>query len=85
MSSSPNEADGLSNSVEQAERLKRDVQGIKESVRLSWFELFKQLDSPEERLAIRKGIDALVEELQILGSQIDHIEDGASGYPLRGT
>lgn len=52
--------------VDEAARLRRDIDTLNESIRLNWLDL-EQLPLPrEERIAIRTNIELLIAELQQL-------------------
>jgi hypothetical protein len=52
----------------EREKLVRDINGLKESVRLGWLETAAK---PAERLELRKSIDSLVTELNTLRIKLD--------------
>jgi hypothetical protein len=61
---------GCSMSTER-EKLVRDINGLKESVRLGWLEMAGKPMTPAERQGLRKSIDSLVTELNNLRMTLD--------------
>jgi hypothetical protein len=55
----------------ERERLVRDINGLKERVRLEWLEMISKPMSPAERQELRKSIDSLVHELNNLWMKLD--------------
>jgi hypothetical protein len=55
----------------EREKLVRDINGLKESVRLGWLETAAEPMTPAERLELRKSIDSLVTELNTLRIKLD--------------
>jgi hypothetical protein len=55
----------------EREKLVRDINGLKESVRLGWLETAAKPMTPAERLELRKSIDSLVTELNTLRIKLD--------------
>jgi hypothetical protein len=55
----------------EQEKLIRDINGLKESVRLGWLEMASKPMTPTERHELRKSIDSLVKELNTLRMKLD--------------
>jgi hypothetical protein len=55
----------------EAEKLKRDIDAVKESIRLEWLALAERPMSPLERQNVRQSIAALIETLQELLERLD--------------
>jgi hypothetical protein len=55
----------------EREKLVRDINGLKESVRLGWLETAAKPMTPAERLELRKSTDSLVTELNTLRIRLD--------------
>ena len=49
------------------EKLLRDINGLRESIALSWLDLARLKLTPQDRSAIREGIEALTTDLAKLG------------------
>jgi len=55
----------------EAEKLIRDINGLKESVRLAWLEMASRPMTPAERQELCKHIDLLDKELKHLRAKLD--------------
>ena len=55
----------------EQEKLIRDINGLKESVRLGWLEMASRPMGPAERQELRRSIDSLVTELNNLRMMLD--------------
>jgi hypothetical protein len=55
----------------EQEKLIRDFNGLKESVRLGWLDMSSKPMTPAERAELRKSIDSLVKELNHLRTKLD--------------
>ncbi len=53
------------------ERLLRDINGLKESVRLGWIDMASRPMTGQERRELRKSIDSLVQDLNDLRAKLD--------------
>ena len=51
------------------ELLQRDIETLQESIKLSWYELSRTVET-EERIRIRKQLSYYIDELKILINQI---------------
>jgi hypothetical protein len=58
-----------------AEKLQRDIDTLKESIRLSWVDLDRLQLTLDQRLQIRGGISQLIEELKSLVERMDKIKN----------
>jgi hypothetical protein len=52
------------------EKLLRDINGLKDSIRQQWRDLVTLPLTKEDRLAMREGIDSLTEELARLNAEL---------------
>lgn len=57
------------------EKLRRDIETLKESIRLSWVDLDRMQLAPDDRMRIRDGIDQLITELKSLLERLDEIRN----------
>jgi hypothetical protein len=55
----------------EQEKLVRDINRLKESVRLGWLDMASKPITPAERGDLRKSIDSLVQELNHLRTKLD--------------
>jgi hypothetical protein len=55
----------------ETEKLIRDINGLKESVRLAWLEMASRSMTSAERQELRKHIDLLDKELKHLRAKLD--------------
>jgi hypothetical protein len=57
----------------ERERLVRDINGLKESVRLAWMDMLSKPMTAAERGELRKSIDSLVKDLDNLRTKLDQL------------
>jgi len=55
----------------EREKLVRDIDGLKERIRLAWLDMISKPMAAEERQELRKSIDSLVRELDNLRTRLD--------------
>jgi hypothetical protein len=55
----------------EQEKLVRDINGLKESVRLAWLDMASKSMTPAERQELRMSIESLVNELNNLRTKLD--------------
>jgi hypothetical protein len=55
----------------EREKLVRDINGLKESVRLAWLDMVSKPMTSAERRELRNSIDSLVRELNNLQTKLD--------------
>jgi hypothetical protein len=55
----------------EREKLVRDINGLKEIVRLGWLEMAAKPMTAAERQELRRSIDSLVSELNTLRMKLD--------------
>ncbi len=55
----------------ERERLVRDIDGLKESIRLAWMDMLSKPMTAAERGELRKSIDSLVKDLDNLRTKLD--------------
>ena len=60
------------------EKLRRDINGLNESIRFNWTELESKNLHPDERSEIRRDIARLIEELAALVSRLDDLDRNAT-------
>ena len=53
------------------EKLKRDIDTLRESIRLGWVDMDSKSMTPDERRELRKHITGLVAELTVLLARLD--------------
>jgi hypothetical protein len=54
----------------EQEKLLQDINGLKESIRLTWIDMNSVPMTPAERQEVRKSIDSLVAELDVLRTEL---------------
>jgi hypothetical protein len=62
----------------ESEKLKRDIRGLNEAIRLDWVELESKNLSTAERADIRRHINWLIEELAALITRLDGLDRNAT-------
>ena len=60
------------------EKLRRDIDGLNESIRFNWTEFESKDLHPDERSEIRRDIARLIEELAALVSRLDDLDRNAT-------
>jgi hypothetical protein len=54
----------------EQEKLLQDINGLKESIRSTWIDMNSVPMTPAERQEVRKSIDSLVAELDVLRTEL---------------
>ena len=55
----------------EREKLVRDIDGLKERIRLAWLDMISSPMAPAERQELRRSIESLVRELDNLRTRLD--------------
>ena len=55
----------------EREKLVRDIDGLKERIRLAWLDMASKPVTPAEREKLHKSIESLVKELDTLRAKLD--------------
>jgi hypothetical protein len=61
----------------EREALVREINGLKESIRLAWMDMISKSMTGAERAELRNSIDSLVKDLDSLRSKLDRIKTQA--------
>jgi hypothetical protein len=57
----------------ERENLVRDIDGLRDSIQLAWFDMISKPMAAEERQELRKSVVSLVTELDILQTRLDQL------------
>ena len=55
----------------EREKLRRDIDHLKERIRLAWLDMISKPMAAEERQELRKSIESLIRELNSLWTRLD--------------
>ena len=67
------------------ERLLRDINGLKESIRLGWIDMASRPMTGQERRELRKSINSLVQDLKALRAKLNSIRVSPKSIRARST
>jgi len=57
----------------ERENLVRDIDGLKDSIQLAWFDMISKPMAAGERQELRKSVESLVMELDSLRTRLDQL------------